>query len=701
MYNNEAGERHVPKHPLPKEIQNMPQSETVCQFCGVSYLIHHEIKKLEEKITLLEKQLVGYNDMKNQKNDLNQKIDKNKNEISQLKQSLYENKSLLTDKVLESENLQNENEKLKKLSDGAQNELKVIQKKMLLQKNSYLTSLKNVNSKVNEFKKEFHEVKQYSKDIIPQFQNYILKTEKRLVKRVMCEIERFQQNEFNFESSLQQVKVLRNELELSKNKINKQESELEKEKKLKSKLMFQLDSDCSKLKMDLEDYQLANAELSTKIENLEKEVSLKNKSFLEATENIRYKEQKISDCEIKFQAKIDQIESESKSQLKRYEEEQLSFYNKLKNIKAENNVMTSKIQKKDETIKSLQSQVDFSREENKSIKQISKEATEKITKLVDERKRMIMEHQEQIVSISKKFQQDIASLQNNTHQIESLKKELTSKYEEKILQIKEKLQVENNIEVERQKNDAISKHQKLQKEYIEQEGQLQAKIEELTRKLNSTSHSLKLYKVQVENKEVNHNLERESLQNIVNELQEKLSKVTVEKYSSEVSLELKQLKEKIEKLVEVNEDLKKVKAKQKLQIEKLEETVRRECEERFELLNALNIAQTQLSKENNSNNNNSLNREKLHNQLPVSAINSLSPILKSPQKLPTSHESQYSKSSSRCKSSRSSSRSLGLPSLVPKQESKSKKKSSDSNSRNTDVDVNFLRKRIANAIKRR
>ena len=56
------------------------------------------------------------------------------------------------------------------------------------------------------------------------------------------------------------------------------------------------------------------------------------------------------------------------------------------------------------------------------------------------------------------------------------------------------------------------------------------------------------------------------MQNIVNELQEKLSKVTVEKYSSEVSLELKQLKEKIEKLVEVNEDLKKVKAKQKLQV---------------------------------------------------------------------------------------------------------------------------------------
>ena len=73
----------------------MPQSETVCQFCGVSYLIHHEIKKLEEKITLLEKQLIGYNDIKNQRNDLKQEIDKNKNEITQLKQSLFESKSLL------------------------------------------------------------------------------------------------------------------------------------------------------------------------------------------------------------------------------------------------------------------------------------------------------------------------------------------------------------------------------------------------------------------------------------------------------------------------------------------------------------------------------------------------------------------------------------------------------------------------------
>ena len=43
-------ERYVPKNPLPDEIQKMERDETVCKYCGVSYLIHNEIKALEEKL---------------------------------------------------------------------------------------------------------------------------------------------------------------------------------------------------------------------------------------------------------------------------------------------------------------------------------------------------------------------------------------------------------------------------------------------------------------------------------------------------------------------------------------------------------------------------------------------------------------------------------------------------------------------------
>ena len=41
---------YVPQHPLPPEIGALPRDDTVCKFCGVSYLILNEIKKLEEKL---------------------------------------------------------------------------------------------------------------------------------------------------------------------------------------------------------------------------------------------------------------------------------------------------------------------------------------------------------------------------------------------------------------------------------------------------------------------------------------------------------------------------------------------------------------------------------------------------------------------------------------------------------------------------
>lgn len=44
---------HVPKHPLPEELQKMPRDDTICKYCGVSYLIHHEIKALEDRVKQL------------------------------------------------------------------------------------------------------------------------------------------------------------------------------------------------------------------------------------------------------------------------------------------------------------------------------------------------------------------------------------------------------------------------------------------------------------------------------------------------------------------------------------------------------------------------------------------------------------------------------------------------------------------------
>ncbi|XP_009582634.1 PREDICTED: uncharacterized protein LOC104070513, partial [Fulmarus glacialis] len=53
-------EQHIPIHALPEEIRKMSRDETVCKYCGVSYLILHEFKLMEEKVKAMEKEIKFY-----------------------------------------------------------------------------------------------------------------------------------------------------------------------------------------------------------------------------------------------------------------------------------------------------------------------------------------------------------------------------------------------------------------------------------------------------------------------------------------------------------------------------------------------------------------------------------------------------------------------------------------------------------------
>lgn len=84
-------ERYSPQHPLPESIQKMDVHETVCHYCGVSYLIHREIKALEDKILRLESELKKCRDAEQREKELISRVkslQKSLEEAQQQKETL-------------------------------------------------------------------------------------------------------------------------------------------------------------------------------------------------------------------------------------------------------------------------------------------------------------------------------------------------------------------------------------------------------------------------------------------------------------------------------------------------------------------------------------------------------------------------------------------------------------------------------------
>ena len=88
MTNSESSSFAVPQHPLPDEIQKMKRDETVCKFCGVSYLIHNEVKALQEKLAEAQEQMEYYKGSVEREKVLKEKMEKIEAEFLEQSQKL-------------------------------------------------------------------------------------------------------------------------------------------------------------------------------------------------------------------------------------------------------------------------------------------------------------------------------------------------------------------------------------------------------------------------------------------------------------------------------------------------------------------------------------------------------------------------------------------------------------------------------------
>ena len=76
-----------PVHPLPDELEKMSEEETVCSFCGISYLIHREVARLKDELDETRKKML---DMK----DDIRNVQSLKNEILSLKSMVKDSEDI-------------------------------------------------------------------------------------------------------------------------------------------------------------------------------------------------------------------------------------------------------------------------------------------------------------------------------------------------------------------------------------------------------------------------------------------------------------------------------------------------------------------------------------------------------------------------------------------------------------------------------
>jgi len=72
--------------PLPEELQKLTRDDAECKYCGIPYLILHEVKELQKKCAGLEAQLGEYNEAVGIRADLEEQLAKAKEELKRLEE---------------------------------------------------------------------------------------------------------------------------------------------------------------------------------------------------------------------------------------------------------------------------------------------------------------------------------------------------------------------------------------------------------------------------------------------------------------------------------------------------------------------------------------------------------------------------------------------------------------------------------------
>ncbi|XP_042737049.1 leucine-, glutamate- and lysine-rich protein 1 isoform X1 [Lagopus leucura] len=580
-------QRHVPVHALPEAIQKMSRDQTVCKYCGISYLILHEFKVMEEKIKAMEKEIKFYEGSLEREKGLQEELQSLYQDLERCRADGKSKTERITSLTMELKTKQDELKNVKEDLRYFQEEKEAAHKQSQVLRSTLEHHCSTLSRAVSLFPFIRRELESIKEVVSSNLESWAALKE-----------EIFQQIRTVSKEALTEIPKLNQKLAKSQ-----RENECLQEKVKHLTLV----ADTVELKtQQLQTSLQQGSELQSRCRELQKE-TLDLTNQVETTE---HKLQKVT-AEMDHYKKLLMVKSAELDVCQ----------NEMKKMKHENGISESRLAKelkeKEESLlicqqvcKRLQEEVaekerkegdlrrrtSQSESELETLKALLTQTEEEVVMLKQERELMLISHQNRTEQLQETLRQKMRNEDNWREKVEMDLAKGEARHKEAILKVREEARVE--LDSERQKQqELITKYQRDQEE-------LQKKIPEL---ISSATNSLrmeaeilekKLQDVQIELAEKDQEKEKEiqSLKRLVTELEFQLK---VEQNNNESLLgnlrkEIKHKSDELEELTQERTQL--IHSLSQVQEENtlLQETVRRECEERYELTAALTQAREQV-----------------------------------------------------------------------------------------------------------
>ncbi|CAN8190359.1 unnamed protein product [Coccothraustes coccothraustes] len=576
-------ERRGPVHALPEEIRKMPRDQTVCKYCGVSYLTLHEFKVMEDKVKAMEKEIKVYKGSLEREQRLQAELQALHHDLERCRAESESKTERIKTLTVELKTKQEEMKTVKADLQYFQEEKEAAYKQSQVLRTTLEHHCSTLSKAVSLFpfiRSELDSIKEVISTNMESFaamKEEIFRQIKAMSKEALTEIpklnQRLAKSQRENECLQEKVKHLTEVADTVELKTQQLQTSLQQGNELQSRCR-ELQKETLDLTNQVETAGLQLQKVTAEMDHYKKLLLVKS-TELDVCQNELKK--------IKYENGM--AESRLTKELKEKEESLLVCQQVCKHLQEE-------VAEKERREEDLKRRAGRSESELETLKALLSQTEQEVLMLKQERE-LLKSRTEQL---QETLRQKVQSEDSWRDKLEMDLAKGEARHKEAILKVREEARVE--LELERQnQQELITKYQR-EHEELQQKipGLISSATKSLRMEMEILEKKLQDAQMKVAEKDGDREKEIQSLKRLISELEFQLTmeKSNNESFLDKLRKEIKHKSDELEKLTQEKTQL--IHSLSQVQEENslLQDTVRRECEERFELTAALGRAREQV-----------------------------------------------------------------------------------------------------------